>query len=155
MCRVLGSINTEREFDMKQQVSVITLPVADLAASKAFYAEGLGWSPVFDDGDVVFFQFNGFVLGLWRKASFEKDTGVAAAPGSHSFALGHNVESRDEVDRLLALAESLGARITRGAAVLPWGGYSGLFADPDGHLWEVAHNPAWKVSEEGYVTFSQ
>lgn len=138
---------------MKQRVSVITLPVANLAASKAFYCDGLGWKPVFDDGDVVFFQFNGFVLGLWSKASFEKEINAPHVGNGYKMSLGHNVESRAEVDAAMGLAESVGAKVLSAAKALPWGGYSGNFADPDGHVWEVAHNPAWHVSEEGYVTF--
>jgi predicted lactoylglutathione lyase len=140
-------------FSMKQRVAVITLPVADLGVAKAFYCDGLGWSPVFDDGDVVFFQFNGFVLGLWSKASFEKDVGAASVSHGRTFALGHNVASREEVDHVMQLAESVGAAILKRPVELPWGGYSGNFSDPDGHVWEIAHNPAWDISDEGYVTF--
>ena len=140
--------------NMKQSVAVVTLPVADLAVSKAFYCTGLGWSPVFDDGDVVFFQFNGFLLGLWSKASFEQDINAPSIANGHTVALGHIVESRQEVDRIMALAQSLQARLMKPPAATPWGGYTGNFADPDGHVWEIAHNPSWRVSEEGYVTFA-
>lgn len=132
---------------------MITLPVANLSIAKAFYCDGLGWSPVFDDGDVVFFQFNGFVLGLWSKASFEADIQSSHVGAGYKMALGHNVDSRAEVDDLMRLAERVGAKVLRPATALPWGGYSGNFADPDGHVWEVAHNPAWPISAEGYVTF--
>ena len=137
---------------MKQRVSVITLPVTDLTVSRQFYCAGLGWTPGFDDGDVVFFQCNGFVLALWSRDSFEKDIQSRSTGHGHAFALGHNVESREEVDRIMALADSLQAPILKPAAATPWGGYSGCFADPDGHVWEIAHNPGWRISEEGYVT---
>jgi predicted lactoylglutathione lyase len=138
---------------MKQSVAVVTLPVENLAVSKAFYCTGLGWQPVFDDGDVVFFQFNGFVLGLWSKSSFEQDINAASVSNGHTFSLGQIVESRAEVDRVIAQARTLHARVMKPAAPTPWGGYSGNFADPDGHVWEIAHNPFWRVSKEGYVTF--
>jgi catechol 2,3-dioxygenase-like lactoylglutathione lyase family enzyme len=138
---------------MKQRVSVITLPVSDLGVSRAFYCDGLGWTPVFDDGDVIFFQCNGFVLALWSRGSFEHDIQAASTGPGHAFALGHNVESREEADRVMALAGSLQATILKPATATPWGGYSGCFADPDGHVWEIAHNPGWHISEEGYVSF--
>jgi catechol 2,3-dioxygenase-like lactoylglutathione lyase family enzyme len=137
---------------MKQRVSVITLPVSDLAVSRAFYCDGLGWTPVFDDGDVIFFQFNGFVLALWTRSSFEKDIQAPSTGHGHAFALGHNVGSREEADRVMALAASLRAPILKPATPTSWGGYSGCFADPDGHVWEIAHNPGWQISEEGYVS---
>jgi predicted lactoylglutathione lyase len=139
---------------MKQRVAVVTLPVADLATSKSFYCNGLGWTPVFDDGDVAFFQFNGFVLGLWSRSSFDKDIEAQSVDKGYKMALGHNVESRAAVDQILAEAVAAGAKLLRPAVVHPWGGYSGNFADPDDHVWEVAHNPAWSISPEGYVTFS-
>lgn len=137
---------------MKQRVSVITLPVTDLAASRAFYCAGLGWTPGFDDGDVIFFQCNGFVLALWSRGSFEQDIQAPSTGHGHAFALGHNVESPAEVDRIMAQAAALRAPILKPATPTPWGGYSGCFADPDGHVWEIAHNPGWHISEEGYVS---
>ncbi len=138
---------------MQQQVSVITLPVSDLAKSKAFYVDALGWTPVFDDGDVVFFQFNGFVLGLWSRASFDSDIHSKSVVEGHKMALGHNVGSREEVDALIGRMVSFGAKKLRQATPLPWGGYSGNVSDIDGHVWEIAHNPKWEISEEGYVRF--
>lgn len=139
---------------MKQSVSVITLPVGDLPRAKAFYCDGLGWSPSFDNGDIVFFQCNGFVMALWRRESFEAETGTRPASGHGSIALGHNVASPEEVDRLMALAQAHGATCTSPARALAWGGYSGYFADPDGHLWEIAHNPAWPLAADGSVRFA-
>jgi len=138
---------------MKQSVSVITLPVETIDRAKRFYCDVLGWSPVFENEEIVFFQFNGFVVGLFLKSSFEKDLNGASKTGTGSFALGHNVGSPAEVDALVAQAISGGATLLRAPAALPWGGYSGYFSCPDGHAWEIAHNPAWPISEEGYVTF--
>lgn len=95
---------------MKQTVGVITLPVADLKISRRFYCAGLGWAPVFDDGDVAFFQFNGFVLALWARSSFERDIGVASVGSGYKMALAHNVASCEDVDRVMAEAQSLGAK---------------------------------------------
>lgn len=138
---------------MEQRVAVITFPVEDLSVSRSFYCNGLGWSPVFDNGEVVFFQFNGFVFALWSRAAFEADIRVPVARNGHTFAVAHNVGARDEVDSIIALARSIGATILREPETQPWGGYSGYFADPDGHVWEIAHNPAWEISPEGYTSF--
>lgn len=138
---------------MKQSVSVITLPVETIGRAKRFYCDTLGWKPVFENDDIVFFQFNGFVLGLFLKSSFEKDMNRPSKTGTGSFALGHNVGSPAEVDAMVEKALAGGASLLRAPAPLPWGGYSGYVACPDGHAWEFAHNPAWPISEEGYVTF--
>lgn len=138
---------------MKQRVAVITLPVADLQRSKRFYCDGLGWTPAFENPEVIFFQMNGLVLSLFLKSTFEKDINAAAATGGYAFALAHNVERRDEVDAVIAQAHRAGARILKEPTPPEWGGYAGYFADPDGHAWEVAYNPAWPISEEGYTTF--
>jgi catechol 2,3-dioxygenase-like lactoylglutathione lyase family enzyme len=138
---------------MKQSVSVITLPVVEIDRAKRFYCDTLGWQPVFENEEVVFFQFNGFVLALFLKSAFEKDLNGPSTAGVGSFALGHNVGSPAEVDALMDQAIAGGAALLRAAATLPWGGYSGYIACPDGHAWEIAYNPAWPISEEGYVTF--
>lgn len=138
---------------MKQCVAVITLPVADLAAAKTFYCDGLGWSPLFDNGEVMFFQFNGFVFALWLKTAFEADMEAPVTAHGRTVAIAHNVVSPDEVDAVMTLAAAAGARVLRAAKTLSWGGYSGYFADPDGHVWEVAHNPAWELSPEGHTRF--
>jgi len=138
---------------MQQRLSVITLPVADLRRSAAFYCAGFGWTPAFENEEVIFFQLNGFVLSLFLKSAFEKDINARVADGGHAFALAHNVEGRLEVDDVFAQARNAGARILKEPVATEWGGYAGYFADPDGHAWEVAHNPAWPISEEGYTTF--
>jgi predicted lactoylglutathione lyase len=138
---------------MKQRVAVITLPVQDLPAAKKFYCDGLGWTAVFENNEVVFFQLNGLVLGLFLKPSFEKDIQASSVSHGRTFALAHNVESRDEVDQVMAEAAKAGAMILKAPVAPGWGGYAGYFADPDGHVWEVAYNPAWPISAEGYATF--
>ena len=136
---------------MEQRVSVITLGVQDLAASVAFYG-ALGWEPVPDDNDdVFFFQAGGLVVALWSRGSLAEDSCVADTGGWGGITLSHNVRSPAEVDAVLAEARTAGARIGRPGAATFWGGYSGVFLDPDGHPWEVAHNPGWPLSEDGSV----
>lgn len=146
--------NVMKQYVMKQRVAVITLPVADLRDAKAFYCEGLGWTPAFENDEVVFFQLNGLVLSLFLKSAFEKDINAGSTTGGHGFALAHNVENRAQVDAVIAQARAAGARILKEPTATEWGGYAAYFADPDGHTWEVAHNPAWPISAEGYVTFA-
>jgi uncharacterized protein len=140
---------------MKQRVAVITLPVADLSRAKTFYCEGLGWTPAFENAEVIFFQLNGVVLSLFLKTAFEKDIGADTIAGGYNFALAHNVEHGEEVDVIIAQARNAGARILKEPVTPEWGGYAAYFADPDGHAWEVAYNSAWPISEEGYVTFQR
>ena len=138
---------------MQQQISVITLGIGDLAASKRFYGEGFGWTPVFENDEIAFYQMNGLVLGTWQKAKLEADsqqTGLAT-PGA--FALAHNVESEAEVDALIAQLAAHGGSVLRPADAPPHGGYRGYVADPDGHAWEIALNPSWTIDAEGHVTF--
>jgi len=136
---------------MEQRVSLVTLGVADLAASRRFY-EALGWSSASspDDG-VVFFQAGSMVLGLWNREELAKDSGAEDAGGWGGIALAHNVRSPAEVDAVIAEARAAGATITRAGAPTFWGGYSGAFLDPDGHAWEVAHNPGWELDADGAV----
>lgn len=137
---------------MEQRVSLITLGVADLGCARAFY-EALGWSSDTDpDAGVVFFQAGGMVLGLWDRAQLAADSG-AEVPGTGfaGVALAHNVGSPAEVDAVLEEARTAGATIARPGAETFWGGYSGLFLDPDGHAWEVAHNPGWTLEPDGSI----
>jgi len=138
---------------MKQRLSLVTLAVEDLSRSLAFYRDGLGWTPHFSTDDVAFFQMNGFVFGLFRQEEMAKDFGGEIAMGGKSVALASNVSSKDEVDAVLDQIR----KIDGGTVVLEpvdrvWGGYSGYFEDPDGHLWEVGWNPHWTISPEGFVT---
>jgi|SRR5579864_258183 len=137
---------------MEQRVSLVTLGVADLARARRFY-EALGWTTRADpDDDVVFFQAGGMALALWSRAALAEDSGVADAGGWGGIALAHNVRSPGQVDAVLAEAQAAGAMITRRGAPTFWGGYSGAFVDPDGHPWEVAHNPHWSLGDDGSVT---
>jgi predicted lactoylglutathione lyase len=138
---------------MKQRVSVITLPVADVKAARHFYCDGLGWSPAFENDELVFFQINGLVLALFLKSAFEADMQAACATQTNGVALGHNVGSREEADAVFEQALAAGAIAMKPPKPTSWGGYSGYFRDPDGHVWEVAHNPFWPISPEGYVRF--
>jgi catechol 2,3-dioxygenase-like lactoylglutathione lyase family enzyme len=137
---------------MRQRVSLVTLGVADSARARAFY-EALGWSDaVSPDGEVVFFQSGGMVLALWSRDELARDSGVEDAGGWGGVTLAHNVGSPAEVDEVMAQADAAGARIARAAGPTFWGGYSGVFVDPDGHPWEVAHNPSWPLGEDGSVS---
>src|SRR5687767_3059317 len=129
---------------MDQRLSLITLGVADLSRAVSFY-EALGWTPGNDwrAQDVAFFQCPGMVLGLWDHTALAADSGTTANPPG-AVTLAMNVGSPAEVDAVLAEVAAAGATIHRGGAETPWGGYSGVFHDPDGHPWEVAHNPAWR-----------
>jgi len=135
---------------MEQRISLITLGVADTARARAFY-EALGWSGESPDGDVVFFQAGGMIVALWGRDKLADDSAVADGGGWGGLTLAHNVASPAEVDAILADAETAGATIGRAGAPTPWGGYSGVFIDPDGHPWEVAHNPGWTLGADGSV----
>lgn len=136
---------------MQQRVSVITLGVRDLARSRRFY-EALGWaSDAAPEEDVVFFQTGGTVLALWDRARLAEDSMVADGGGWGGVTLAHNVGSPSEVDAALAEAERAGATIGRPGTETFWGGYSGVFIDPDGHPWEVAHNPFWRITDDGSI----
>lgn len=136
---------------MEPRVSLVTLGVRDLERSRAFYA-ALGWTTGADPGaGVVFFQAGGMVLTLWDRASLAEDSGVADGGGWGGVTLAHNVRSPAEVDVVIAEARAAGASIPREPAATFWGGYSGIFADPDGHPWEVAHNPRWTIADDGSI----
>ena len=127
---------------MEQRISLVTFGVSDLPRARAFY-EALGWSGAQQpDDEIAFFQAGGMVFGLWTKL------GGHGAPG---IELAHNVRSPDEVDALLAQAQHAGGTLVRPASRPGWGGYSGAFADPDGYVWEVAHNPDWTLTADGSV----
>jgi uncharacterized protein len=136
---------------MEQRLSLITLGVADTAKSRAFY-EALGWVGESPDGDVVFFQTGGMIIGLWGREHLASDSSVTDTGGWGGVTLAHNVESAERVDVVLAEAAEAGATIARTGAPTLWGGYSGVFIDPDGHPWEVAHNPFWVIGEDGSTT---
>ena len=136
---------------MEQRVSLVTLGVTDLARARRFY-EALGWTTGAEpDDDVVFFQAGGMILALWDRAQLAEDSGVADTGGWGGVTLAYNVGSPAEVDRVIDEAERAGATIARRGAETFWGGYSGAFVDPDGHPWEVAHNPRWTIADDGSV----
>ena len=134
---------------MEQRLSLVTLGVADLARARGFYG-ALGWhSSSSADLDVVFFQAGGIVVALWGRDQLAEDTVVEDRGGWGGITLAYNTRTRDEVDEVLADAERAGGRVRRPGAETFWGGYSGVFSDPDGHCWEVAHNPFWSVTDDG------
>lgn len=140
---------------MKPQITLITLGVDDLDKAVAFYRDGLGLvtegivGTEFDHGAVAFFDLkNGLKLAVWPRESIAHDTGIAKAPRSATeFTIGHNVGSKEEVDSVMEQARKAGATIVKPAHNAFWGGYSGYFQDPDGHLWEVAWNPDWEETK--------
>lgn len=136
---------------MDQRISLITLGVADLERATGFY-EALGWSGVVDgDGDIVFFQAGAVIVALWGRDQLAEDSGVEDPGGWGGVTLAHNVGSPAAVDRVIEEARAAGAEVAREPAETFWGGYSGSFIDPDGHPWEIAHNPGWTLEEDGSV----
>jgi uncharacterized protein len=137
-----------------QRVSLVTLGVADLGRARAFY-EALGWRTGAEpDDDVVFFQAGGMIVALWGREQLAEDSVVSDEGGWGGITLAYNTRSRDEVDAVLAEADAAGATIARWGADTFWGGYSGVFVDPDGHPWEVAHNPGWTIADDGSISLS-
>jgi catechol 2,3-dioxygenase-like lactoylglutathione lyase family enzyme len=136
---------------MEQRVSLATLGVRDLDRARAFYA-ALGWTTRAEPGDdVVFFQAGAMVLALWSREELAEDSGVEDSGGWGGVTLAHNVRSPDEVDAVIEEARAAGADIVREPDRTFWGGYSAAFTDPDGHPWEVAHNPHWTIRDDGSV----
>ena len=134
---------------MRQRVSVITLGVGDLGRARRFY-EALGWETgAKADDDVVFFQAGDMVLALWDRAKLAEDSCVAAAEGWGGVTLALNFGSREEVDAATEEARRAGATIGREPDETVWGGYSSAFVDPEGHPWEIAHNPHWTITADG------
>ena len=140
---------------MKQSIRVVTLAVEDLNRSRAFYSEGLGWTPLIDLDEIVFYQVGlGLVLAIWPLKDLSDDVGVALTPGS-AFSLGHNVDSRDEVDAVIERARVAGATILKEPQNAPlFGGHQAYFADPDRHLWDIVFNPGLSVASDGTVIFN-
>ena len=138
---------------MEQRLSLVTLGVADLERSRRFYEDGLGWRRGNAHAEVVFFQLGGAILGLFARDALAADARLpAAGSGFGGITLAYNARTRAEVDAVLAEAQAAGARILKPAEDAFWGGYSGYFADPDGHPWEVAWNPEWTIAEDGSVS---
>ena len=138
---------------MDQRISLITLGVRDVRRARAFY-EALGWTGETPDDDVIFFQAGGMVFALWSREKLADDSAVEDGGGWGGVTLAYNAANPADVDRVLAEAERAGATIGRRGAPTFWGGYSGVFVDPDGHPWEVAHNPHWRLGDDGSVTLA-
>jgi catechol 2,3-dioxygenase-like lactoylglutathione lyase family enzyme len=136
---------------MEQRISLITLGVADLRRAMDFYA-GLGWEGRSPDGDVAFFQTGGMVFALWGRGKLAEDSTVEDGGGWGGTTLAHCVRSPAEVDAVLEQAAAAGGTIGRPGAETFWGGYSGVFIDPDGHPWEIAHNPGWTLHDDGTIS---
>lgn len=139
---------------MQQQISVITLGVSELARSRKFYVDGFGWSPIFENEEIIFYQMNGFVLGTWLTSALETDMQRSGLMRPGAFALAHNVAAQAHVEPLLARLVAAGGQLLRAGDAPVHGGFRGYVADPDEHGWEVAWNPAWSISKDGHVTFA-
>lgn len=139
---------------MEQRISLITLGVTDLARSRQFYEAGLGWRVgQAVENEVVFFQLNGLILSLYHRNAMVDDAGISDTdPGFGGITLAYNTRSREEVDVVLSEAKRAGGSLVKPSQATTWGGYVGYFADPDGHLWEVAHNPYFPIDAEGRTT---
>jgi catechol 2,3-dioxygenase-like lactoylglutathione lyase family enzyme len=134
---------------MDQRLSLVTLGVRDLARARSFY-EAMGWrTGAAPDEDVVFFQAGGIIVALWDRAALAEDSTVEDSGGWGGVTLAYNVSSSGEVDAVIDEARNAGATIGREPAKTFWGGYSGVFVDPEGHPWEIAHNPHWTVGPDG------
>ena len=136
---------------MEQRLSLVTLGVADLQRARAFY-EAVGWrTGAAPTDDVAFFQAGGMVVALWGRDQLAEDSCVEDSGGWGGVTLAYNARSEEEVDAVIAEAERAGATVPRRGARTFWGGYSGVFIDPEGHPWEIAHNPHWTLAEDGSV----
>jgi catechol 2,3-dioxygenase-like lactoylglutathione lyase family enzyme len=139
---------------MEQRLSLVTLGVRDLKNARAFY-EALGWTTgAAPEEDVVFFQAGGIVVALWDRALLAEDSTVQDGGGWGGITLAYNVRSPQEVDAVIDEARKAGATIGREPAEAFWGGYTAVFLDPDGHPWEVAHNPHWVIRDDGSVVLN-
>lgn len=137
---------------MEQRVSLITLGVADVARARSFY-ERLGWAGQ-EVEETVFFQAGGLALVLWSRQKLARDAGRMdeGGDGFGRFTLAHNVRTKAEVDAIVDTAQHAGATVTRAPADTFYGGYAGCFADPDGHVWEIAYNPGFPIADDGTIS---
>lgn len=139
---------------MEQRISLITLGVRDLDRAKAFYG-ALGWQPAEGSpDDVAFYQAGGMVLALWDRAKLAEDSAVEDSAGWGGVTLAYIVDSPADVDAVTDQARTAGATIGREPGTTFWGGYSAIVIDPEGHPWEVAHNPGWTLREDGTVSIA-
>jgi catechol 2,3-dioxygenase-like lactoylglutathione lyase family enzyme len=142
---------------MEQRISLITLGVADLQRAKNFYEQVVGWKAEPSPPGVVFFDLNGFVFALWPHHELAKDLrmSVGSVPAYRGYSLAHNCRSEAEVEAIFARLRSHHATIVKEPHKTFWGGYSGYFSDPDGHTWEIAHNPFWTVHQDGRISMQK
>jgi catechol 2,3-dioxygenase-like lactoylglutathione lyase family enzyme len=142
---------------VEPRLSLVTLGVTDLEHAIAFYRDVVGWRPASLQDDVAFFDLGGVILGLWPHSQLAADEGMPGKdPGAyHGFSLAYNARSHEEVDAIFARLAELGARIAKPPLDTDWGGYSGYFADPDDHYWEVAWNPFWSVGVDGRISLTR
>ena len=138
---------------MQQQISLITLGIKDVARSRRFYSEGFGWTPVFEHEDVTFYQMNGLILCTWPQSKLADDMNRTGLQTPGACALAHNVKSQEEVEAVIAHLTAHGGRLLRKADAPPHGGIRGYIADPDDHTWEIAWHPAFRIDDDGRVTF--
>ena len=139
---------------MEQRYSLVTLGVSDLRRAREFY-EALGWTTGAEpDDDVVFFQAGGSILALWGRDQLAEDSAVEDTGGWGGVTLAYNARSPEGVDTVVEEARAAGARIAREPGTTFWGGYSAVFVDPDGHPWEVAHNPHWTIASDGSISLN-
>mgnify|MGYP000334781076 FL=1 len=137
---------------MDQRISLLTLGVDDLDRARRFYEAGLGWQPTQAPGGVAFYQLPGIAFALWDRTEMAVEVPVPAGDGFGGVTIAINQHSEADVDAVLEQARAAGGTVLRSAENTEWGGYSGYFADPDGHVWEVAVNPAWTVNADGTLT---
>lgn len=143
---------------MDKRADFITIATADLDLARSFYVDGLGWTPLLDvPGEIIFFQIGfGLTLGLFEATKFSEDAELGAEPATVSgVTLSHNVDSPADVDRVIGEAAAAGATVLKQPQYASFGGYHAHFADPNGTVWEVAHNPGWHVDEAGTVWLSE
>ncbi|ABM12869.1 MULTISPECIES: VOC family protein [Mycolicibacterium] len=137
---------------MEQRVSLITLGVDDLVRARRFYEQGLGWVPKAAPEGVVFYQLPGIALALFGRDDLAQDAHMPVDGRFSGITIAINQRTEADVDAVLAQAKAAGATILKPAEKVFWGGYSGYFADPDGHVWEVALNPEWTINDDGTLT---
>lgn len=137
---------------MTQQIAVVTLGTNDQQAARRFYLEGFGWTPVFENAEIMFFQMNGLMLGIWDSKALAEDM-QRPGTGGGAMALAHNVPRQEDVAVLMDRLLVAGGTLLRAADAPVHGGFRGYVADPDGHAWEIAWTPPWRIDAEGRVTF--
>ena len=142
------------EVKLDQRLSLITLGVDDLPRSRAFFEEGLGWQPLSTYEDTAFYQLPGLVLGLFLRSLLAQDVQRPVDGGFSGLTLAINQRSRADVDAAMGQALKAGGRLLKTPVETPWGGYSGYFADLDGHVWELAYNPGCTIHPDGSTTFA-